>query len=96
MKKLLIVFCALAFGVISFAQVGQAANLITNPSFETDEETSIFGFPGVPSAFGDWGGDPSDIVGTENGILPYDGNLMLRFYYTGNYPDILLTTSQVV
>jgi hypothetical protein len=76
MKKLLIVFCALAFGVISFAQVGQTANLITNPSFETDEETSIFGYPGVPSAFGDWGGDLSSIVGPENGISPYDGVLM--------------------
>ena len=95
MKKLLIVFCALAFGVISFAQVGQAANLITNPSFETYENTSIFGYPGVPSVFGDWGGDPSEIVGPEDGISPYDGNLMLRFIYTGNDPDILLTTSQV-
>ena len=95
MKKLLIVFFVLAFGVISFAQVGQAANLITNPSFETWEDTTIFGFPGVPDAFGDWGGDPSDIVGPENSISPYDGDFMLRFYYTGNYPDILLTTSQV-
>ena len=95
MKKLLIVFCVLAFGVISFAQVGQAANLITNPSFETYEDTSIFGFPGVPSVFGDWGGDPSEIVGPENDISPYNGDLMLRFYYTGNDPDILLTTSQV-
>ena len=95
MKKLLIVFCALAFGVISFAQVGQAANLITNPSFETWEKTYIYGFPGVPSAFGDWGGDPSEIVGLENGILPYDGVLMLRFDATGNEAHIGLSTSQV-
>lgn len=75
--------------------VASAANLCLNPGFETPEGTSIIGFPGVPSAFGDWGGDQSQIVGPENGITPRDGTAMLRFDATGNSADPLLTTSQV-
>lgn len=72
-----------------------AANLCINPGFETAESTSIIGFPGVPSSYGDWGGDQSQIVAAENGISPRDGAAMLRFDATGNSVDALLNTSQV-
>jgi hypothetical protein len=71
------------------------ANMVTNPSFETPEPTFIFGFPGVPSTFGDWGGDLSEIVTAESGVSPFDGDHMLRFDATGNSADPLLTAAQI-
>ena len=84
---------AIALG-LGFAP-GAHANLITNPSFETPEATHIFGHPGLPAIFGDWGGDLSEIVVAENGIAPLDGAHMLRFDATGNNADPLLNSSEV-
>jgi hypothetical protein len=69
--------------------------LISNLSFETPEPTHIFGFPGLPSAFGDWGGDLSQIVVADRGIVPLEGQRMLRFDATGNSADAALNTSEV-
>ena len=71
------------------------ANIITNPGFETDESIPIFGGPGVPSTFGDWGGDLSEIVLTENGITPPDGVRMLRFDASGNTASPILGSCDV-
>ncbi len=51
------------------------ATLISNPSFETPETTGGV----LPTTFGDWSGDLSQIVTAENGIVPFDGSRMLRF-----------------
>ena len=72
------------------------AGLVSNPtSFETYEETFIFGYPGTPSTYGDWGGDLSAIVTAEKGIAPRTGSRMLRFDATGNSADSYLASSQV-
>ncbi len=85
-----------AIFVLTFCSIGTAeANVVSNPSFETDESTFIWGFPGVPTSFGDWGGDLSEIVSSENSISPYDGSQMLRFDASGNSADPHLSTSEV-
>ena len=80
---------------VALAATVAHANLITNPGFETYETIHIFGFPGLPTVYGDWGGDPGTIVGAENGISPAGGAQMLRFDATGNYPDPYLTHCQI-
>lgn len=82
-------------GLYNAALHANGANLATNGSFETPESTFVFGFPGLPSAFGDWGGDLSQIVSAENGISPFDAANMLRFDATGNSADPLLVTSEI-
>ena len=65
--------------VISFVDsVNVHATIITNPGFETFE----FVGPAIASTFGDWEGDRSAIVKTENGITPLEGIRMLRFDFT--------------
>ncbi len=71
------------------------ANIITNPGFETEESISIFEAPGVPLTFGDWGGDLSKIVLSENGITPRDGVRMLRFDAAGSTADPILSSCDV-
>jgi Zn-dependent M28 family amino/carboxypeptidase len=56
----------------------RATNLLVNGGFETFEETS----PGIPTTFGDWQGDGSEIRTAENGIVPFEGSSMLRFLDT--------------
>ena len=80
---------------IALAATVAQANLITNPGFETEETIHIWGHPGLPSVYGDWGGDVGTIVVAENGILPAGGERMLRFDATGNYADPVLSHCQI-
>lgn len=78
MKKsiLLIFLCAM---LLTLNTAGTAeANLVVNPSFETFETIG----PNFPTTFGDWEGDTQSIVGSENGITPFDGSQMLKYEYT--------------
>ena len=63
-------------------------NLVTNPGFETPEPTMIFGFPGRPATFNDWGGDNSAITGAvvigTNNVAPRTGTNMLQLLNSGN------------
>lgn len=95
MRKLLLRMLSLTCGCVAVINSAAMAGLVANPSFETVEGTYIFGYPGLPDNYGDWGGDPSTIVTTEKGISPRTGTQMLRFERTGNLPDPYLTTSQV-
>ena len=47
---------------------------ITNPGFETSGTIGV----GFPNVFGAWGGDKSEIVTTENGINPFEGDKFLH------------------
>ncbi len=91
----LALIAGIATGLVLSLAAGARANMVTNPSFETPESTFIFGFPGAPSVFGDWGGDLSEIVPAENGISPFDADHMLRFDATGNSADPILSAAQV-
>jgi len=51
------------------------ANLITNGDFETPEQIG----GAYPSSFGNWDADFATIVGSENGITPFNGSGMMRF-----------------
>jgi hypothetical protein len=57
---------------------GAKANLITNNGFEITETTG----DGLPDMFGDWDGDDSAIVTSENGITSFEGLQMLHFIAT--------------
>jgi hypothetical protein len=68
------------------------ASDIINGSFEIPESTA----DGRPGIIADWSGDDTTIVGTENGILPYDGNQMLRFRNTNaGGPGALTNASEI-
>ena len=68
------------------------ANPISNPGFETMEGTS----GEYPSATGNWEGDISEIVTSENGVLPFEGSNMLHFIYAaGDYGAHSTIASQV-
>lgn len=95
MRRLLRTTLLFTCGCVAAINSAATAGLVTNPSFETPEDTFIFGFPGLPSTYGDWGGDLSAIVTAENSILPRTGSRMLRFDATGNEADGFLTTSQI-
>jgi hypothetical protein len=56
----------------------QAHAQLTNPNFETAETINS---GGIPSVLNDWEGNVSSVVGAENGIVPFDGNRMLRFLF---------------
>ncbi len=68
--------CAVCFVLVGFS-VNASANLVTNPGFETYEITT----GDYPEVFGDWMGDVSEIVSSENGITPLEGSNMLHFIY---------------
>ena len=53
---------------------GASATLVVNGGFETVEAT--FGGPSFPSTFGDWHGDVSEIVSIQDGITPFDSNML--------------------
>jgi hypothetical protein len=68
------------------------ANLITNPGFEVMEATDNK----YPYTYGDWEGDISEIVISENGITPLEGSNMLHFIYAaGDYGPHTTVASQV-
>ena len=92
LKSVLLVIVCLSFVLVKVSSV--EADLITNPGFETFENTSVIGYPGLPSTYGDWGGDKSAIVSAENGITPY-GTQMLRFDATGNSACCTLNSGEV-
>lgn len=69
---------ALFLSILCLAAVGNAANLVVNPGFETTEPTS----GGLPSIYGDWKGDYSAIVSSTSGIAPMEGSKMLQFQGT--------------
>ncbi len=95
MRRLLRTTLLFTCGCVAAIGSPAMAGLVTNPSFETLEDTFIFGYPGTPSSYGDWGGDLSAIVTAENGISPRTGLRMLRFDATGNEADPYLASSQV-
>ena len=66
-------------------------NLATNAGFETSETTG----GGWPSNYGDWNGDHSAIVGTTDGITPYEGSGMLQFKGTSHYGAASSNTSEI-
>jgi hypothetical protein len=59
------------------------ASLVTNGSFEN---TADIPTGGPPTTTNHWSGDNSTYLMAENGIAPFDGNLMLKFINTGNIP----------
>ena len=68
------------------------ANLITNPGFEVMEATDNE----YPYTYGDWEGDISEIVISENGITPLEGLNMLHFIHAaGDYGAHTTIASQV-
>ncbi len=75
-KKQLVTILLLA--TLCLSGVGNAANLVANPGFETAESTS----GGRPSSYGDWKGDYSAIVGPTLGITPLGGSKMLQYMGT--------------
>lgn len=95
MRRLLRTTLLFTCGCVAAIGSTATAGLVTNPSFETLEETHINGDPGLPSTYGDWGGDLSAIVTAENGITPRTGSRMLRFDATGNTANSDLVSSQV-
>lgn len=60
-----------------------AANLVINPGFETREPIGN----GLPSTYGDWNGNRSSIVTSDNGITPRSGQRMLRIEGTSYSGD---------
>ena len=68
------------------------ANLLSNPGFEIQESTD----GEYPSVAGNWEGDISEIVSTENGISPFERSNMLKFIYAaGDYGAYTTIASQV-
>ena len=88
-------FLIIVGGMFAVVAAPVPANLITNANFEVAEPTYIFGFPGLPTTYGDWGGDPSQIVTAERGIVPLAGQRMMRFDAAGNTADPLLNSGEV-
>ena len=52
----------------------ESGNTVVNAGFETPEETHSTLPAPLPAVFGDWNGNWSGIVGSENGIDPADGS----------------------
>jgi len=65
-------------------------NLLVNEGFEQDVLQT-----GWPSQYGQWGGDQSDIVPAENGIVPQAGSQMLKFLSTSFGSASSANTAQV-
>lgn len=51
-----------------------SGNLIMNGGFETGSPQL-----NIPNAYGYWSGDITTVVGGSDGIIPYEGNCMLKF-----------------
>ena len=78
MKRKTIIASVFILSVIALSQLS-SGNIVTNPGFETEEVIH-----GIPTTFGDWGGNLSHVVTDENGIIPHSGNRMMRFDQTAN------------
>lgn len=88
-KSLLLTLVA----VLLLSAQGYGLNLVINPGFETAESTS----GGMPTNYGDWNGDYSQIVTTtSSGITPHQGSGMLQFLGTGFNENGSSTASQIV
>jgi hypothetical protein len=61
--------------------VTRADNMLVNGGFETFVNTT----GSLPTDFGYWSFDPSEIVTTKDGITPIEGIGMLQFIYSGGY-----------
>ena len=57
---------------------------VWNSGFEIPGPTAGTSWNGLPSEFGVWGGDASEIVGPQNGITPFEGQHMLHFISSQN------------
>ncbi len=80
MKKVLAIhILGLFSGLALLGTLTNSANAlpIHNPGFETLETIE-----GNSDSFGIWWGDKSEIVGTQNGITPNEGDQMLHFIYS--------------
>lgn len=80
MKRQAKTFLAEFMFVLIFARASYAdpTNVIINGGFET----TVIIPGGRPSGFGYWEGDPSEILSTSDGIVPYEGTGMLHFIYS--------------
>ena len=67
-----------------------SANLITNGGFETNFTTSP-----TPTGYGEWYADPAKSVVAQNGIVPLEGNRMLKFTASSPYGNYTNTASNV-
>ena len=75
MVRLFIVF--LISITVEINSSAYATNLLNNPGFETFEN-----YVGPwPSTYGTWKGDISEVVGPDNGVVPFDSG-MLKFVNT--------------
>lgn len=81
-----IVACAgLSLSIAAFAPSARA-NLIVDPSFESNPLVSDFLVLGnFPAYQGVWGQELSTITGPDDGVIPAAGSLQLRMAYTGSY-----------
>jgi hypothetical protein len=71
----------LGLSLLTLCSVSRA-NILVNASFETVVSTST-GSGDWPADVGYWRGDTSEIVGAQDGILPFEGSHMLRFVNAG-------------
>lgn len=67
------------------------ANIVINPGFEAMESIGI----DLPDSYGDWDGDDGVIVTEENGIVPFEGEQMLRFDATTQNGASSATTCEI-
>jgi len=73
---------SLMFAYVPWSAIIRAKPLpLKNPGFE---ETVEIPAAGVPTAAGFWSGDFSRVVGPDNGIVPLQGDRMLRFLRADN------------
>jgi PEP-CTERM motif-containing protein len=78
--------------VLSQVNPAYAANLVTNPGFESQVST----LGSWPSGYGYWQGDYSAIVTTENGVAPQGGSQMLNFIYSASAQPDDHTASELI
>jgi hypothetical protein len=57
---------------------------VVNAGFEAPATTAGSSSNGLPTAFGSWQGDASEIVGGQNGIVPFEASRMLHFISSAN------------
>lgn len=89
-SSMLIGFSGIALGMVLisavWAFVGSDASLSRRILVEDFEQAAAPAVDGPPLAAGTWGGDISELVGPQNGVVPASGDRMLRFvrdHYVG-------------
>lgn len=72
--------------ILALTGTVSASVVLADPSFESGTDT-LDEFPS-PIPLNVWFGDPTSIVGSENGITPHTGQRMLRF--DGTFPEFAI------